>query len=115
MPGMEGMCTVNWNKFSSPSDVKANASEEMDPDAVPPNPHGNRLFLVKLQAPLTGLFTSIMVYDRQRSLQGYIMLDDNPDVYPEMLREMRGPRGGHDGVKMYRWAKRISEIGRAHV
>lgn len=109
VPGTEGLYTAKWNKFNSPADVMATAAQEVDPSAVPPNPHGNRLFLVKLQAPLTGLFASIMVYDRQRSIQGYFMLDDNPQVYPEMLREMRGPRGGHGGVKMYRWAKRSSD------
>lgn len=109
VPGTEGMYTAKWNKFNSPADVMATVAQEVDPSAVLPNPHGNRLFLVKLQAPLTGRFASIMVYDRQRSIQGYFMLADNPQVYPEMLREMRGPRGGHGGVKMYRWAKRSSD------
>lgn len=109
VPGTEGLYTARWNKFSTPADLVANATQEADPSAVPPNPHGGRLFLVKLQAPLTGLFDTIMVYDRQRSIQGYFMLDDNAEVYPEMISEMQGPRGGHGGVKMYRWAKRSSD------
>ena len=109
VPGTEGLYTAKWNKFSSPADIVAAAPEALDPSTVPPNTHGSRPFLVKLQAPLATGFASIMVYDRQRSFQGYFMLDDNTEVYPEMLKEMQGPRGGHGGVKMYRWVKRSSD------
>ncbi|KZT64969.1 hypothetical protein DAEQUDRAFT_565796 [Daedalea quercina L-15889] len=106
VPGTEGMYAAALNKYAS---ELRDAIRPQDPAAAPPNVHGARLFLVKLQVSLGGTPTSIMVYDRQRSVQGYFMRRDSPEVFGEMLQEMQGPRGGYGGVKMFRWAKRVSD------
>ncbi|TFY69765.1 hypothetical protein EVJ58_g251 [Rhodofomes roseus] len=106
LPGMEGMYAVPLNRHSSRATNAMNTPRQLDSSVLQPNPHGSRLFLVKLQASLGGTPSSIMVYDRQRSIDVYI---HDPEVFDDMLREMRGPRGGYGGVKMYRWAKRISD------
>jgi len=109
LPGMEGMYATSLNKHGLRTSDGRNAIRKLDSSVIPPNPHGNRVFLVKLQASLGNTPSSIMVYDRQRSVDAYFLLNDNHEVFIEILQEMRGPRGGYGGVKMYRWAKRVSD------
>lgn len=109
LPGMEGMYATSLNKHGLRTSDGRNAIRKLDSSVIPPNPHGNRVFLVKLQASLGNTPSSIMVYDRQRSVDAYFLLNDNHEVFIEILQEMRGPRGGYGGVKMYRWVKRVSD------
>ncbi|KAI0689810.1 hypothetical protein C8T65DRAFT_721316 [Cerioporus squamosus] len=48
------------------------------------------------------------IYDRKRSFQGFMLRKDNP-AFDEFYMEMLGPRGGFEGMKMYRWAKRTGD------
>ena len=51
-----------------------------------------------------------MLYDRQRSFQEvFFYREDAPVVYDLCIAEIRGPRGGYEGCKMYRWARRTGD------
>lgn len=47
-------------------------------------------------------------YDRQRSVECYILASSNEVVFSQLQREMEA-RQGYSGIKMYRYAKRVSE------
>ena len=65
--------------------------------------------MVKIQAGM-GTETTMLIYDRQRSFkEAYFVLADDPPTHSAVLAEIRGPRGGYDGLKMYRWAKRTGD------
>lgn len=51
----------------------------------------------------------VMIYDRQCSFKVFFGESENPSAYAEIQAEMRGPRGGYEGMKMYRWAKRTGD------
>lgn len=78
---------------------------------APPNECGDRPFLVKLQLEVPGAPPqSMMVYDRKRSLGlVYVHRRDDDALFTRLVEEMRGPRGGYGGLKMYRWARRSGE------
>ena len=78
---------------------------------APPNGCGDRPFLVKLQLEVPGAPPqSMMVYDRKRSLGlVYVHRRDDDALFTRLVEEMRGPRGGYGGLKMYRWARRSGE------
>ena len=84
-----------------------------DDNVAPPPPqnnHGEKTFLVKLQAPIGIPEPVIMLYDRQWSFQEvFFYRDDAPAVYDLCIAEIRGPRGGYEGTKMYRWSKRTGD------
>lgn len=82
-------------------------SKATDP---PPNVHGDKAFIVKLQRPLVhprdeGQMT-MLVYDQDRTLQGHITATDNPQVWREALQLM--PFGSSIS-KVYCWAKRCAD------
>lgn len=88
-----------------------------DNDA-PPNVHGDKPFLIKIQKPLTrvpGLAVSddvnvppsLLIYDRQRSFRAHAIEADNPQAYPKAIREVMM---GKTKVKIYRWAKRVGDF-----
>ncbi|KAI0767665.1 hypothetical protein C8Q74DRAFT_1204403 [Fomes fomentarius] len=76
----------------------------------PPNVHGDKVFLIKVQAEMDKTTTTILIYDRQRSFKEvYFVEADDPAMHAAVLAEIKGPRGGYDGLKMYRWAKRTGD------
>ncbi|KAH9848072.1 hypothetical protein C2E23DRAFT_740226 [Lenzites betulinus] len=114
-PGMEGMYTAFVNRYTGTTsirDIPVSIPPEVGQAPVPPpDVHGDRPFIVKLQVGLTGPGRdTIVVYDRQRSFShAYVARMDNPAMFEELVTEMVGPRGGYGGVKMYRWAKRSGD------
>ena len=71
--------------------------------AMPPNTHGDKYYLVKLQMPLGGQSSHILVYDQQKSLQLFIRKDLNPEIFDEAVRAFGG------WPKMYRWTQRVGD------
>ncbi|KAI0354489.1 hypothetical protein OH77DRAFT_505313 [Trametes cingulata] len=112
-PGTEGMHTALINRYtnvSRASDILSSLAA--DPRAPPPpDVHGARPFLAKLQVGLAGPGRdTLVVYDRQRSFgHAYVARADAPAAFADLLAEMAGPRGGYGGVKMYRWVRRVGE------
>ena len=50
------------------------------------------------------------MYDRQHSFgEVFFAMEDSPEAYAAFVREVQGPRGGYQGGKMYRWARRTGE------
>lgn len=78
---------------------------------APPNTAGERLFLVKFQVGMGGGAEpgQMMLYDRKRTFQFFFHRQDDRALFGEFYKEMCGPRGGHGGLKMYRWAKRTGD------
>ncbi|KAL1758281.1 hypothetical protein FB107DRAFT_207452 [Schizophyllum commune] len=79
------------------------------PVVTPPNVHGDNAFLVKIQRPGSVVArdddtAAMMVYDRNRSFQGYITPRENPGGYAQVLSLLAGGR-----AKIYRWAKRTDD------
>ncbi|KAI0704233.1 hypothetical protein C8T65DRAFT_830856 [Cerioporus squamosus] len=98
----------NMNKFSS---VRSHdpTRKITDSESAPPNVWGDRVFMIKLQVGLGSETPGhMMIYDRKRSFQGFMLREDNP-AFDEFYMEMLGPRGGFQGMKMYRWAKRTGD------
>ncbi|KAI1792749.1 hypothetical protein LXA43DRAFT_1060444 [Ganoderma leucocontextum] len=114
MPGMEGMHMAHINNHTSTSLGLERGTTVQPADGStppPPNAYGDRPFLVKLQIGLGGVGqgASMMLYDRKRTAQAFVHLDDDAWTFAELVKEMEGPRGGHGGLKMYRWARRVGD------
>ncbi len=114
IPGMEGKYVAHISSRTSTSLglERATTIQPVDDSAPPPpNVYGDRPFLVKLQIGLSGIGTgaNMMLYDRKRTVHAFVYLDDDAWTFAELVKEMKGPRGGHDGVKMYRWARRVGD------
>ncbi|PIL28917.1 hypothetical protein GSI_08963 [Ganoderma sinense ZZ0214-1] len=117
VPGMEGMYMAHFNNRTSTAFGLQGGGgkptfQQVDESAPPPpNVYGDRPFLVKLQIGLggSGMAENMMVYDRKRTAQAFVCLEDDAWAFGELVKEMKGPRGGHGGVKMYRWARRVSD------
>ncbi|TFK80178.1 hypothetical protein K466DRAFT_592002 [Polyporus arcularius HHB13444] len=113
IPGVDPKQTKymsNINKFSSDFSGRSTATRKFEAaDPPPPNVWGDRVFMIKLQVALSyGEPGHMMLYDRKRSFQGFMLRKDNP-AFAELYAEMLGPRGGFGGMKMYRWAKRTGD------
>ncbi|PCH36759.1 hypothetical protein WOLCODRAFT_140570 [Wolfiporia cocos MD-104 SS10] len=110
-PGTEGMCMSVMNRLTTTGHTRTiPVSTPSDRAAPPKNVHGSNVFLVKIQVALmTGRPQEMMVYDRQKSVHVFFTALGAPAYFEELLAEMRGPRGGYDGLKMYRWARRVSD------
>ena len=74
---------------------------------APPNVHGEREFMVKVQLPMTnGAGDGLgMVYDEQRSFQSFVDLE-SPDRHMATLTRLIATEGGSGGVKGYFMARR---------
>lgn len=108
--GIRGLQYLPFNRFSGPT-LGSNPDEGYrnvpDSSEPPPNVWGDKLFLVKFQVGLGEMPPSnMMLYDRKRSFQVFMLPQDNTELFSAFFREMTGPRGGHGGLKMYRWARR---------
>jgi hypothetical protein len=104
------MSVATINRFDSSNDLRTNqriVDMDMESEDTPwPNVHGDKVFLIKLQIELpqdgVPMYApeNMMIYDRQRSLHGYFVRAQAPDVFEELKAEIRGPRGGHNGLKV---------------
>lgn len=104
---MEGMYAARINRFSSGRDLRA-APRRLDPNEIPANMHGERLFLVKITLR-QDTQDSFSIYDRQNSIDIHFLKSEDHALFDEMRFEAQGPRGNYGGLKMYRWARRISD------
>ena len=101
------------NKLSSVArGFQERASQTYQPSdsEAPPNDHGDNLFLVKMQVGVGAASPQhMMLYDRKRSFQLFFHRTGDPALFEDFHGEMCGPRGGHGGLKMYRYAKRTGD------
>ncbi|KAI9056703.1 hypothetical protein FKP32DRAFT_1598891 [Trametes sanguinea] len=113
MVGKRATILSRYTDVTRPEEVIASAIKTplSAVPVTPPNIHGEKVFLVKVMAAMAGLSAeTMMLHDRQRSFGvGFVVLKDDWMVYAELLQEMSGPRGGEDGLNMYRWAKRVGD------
>ncbi|EMD36741.1 hypothetical protein CERSUDRAFT_50971 [Gelatoporia subvermispora B] len=108
-PAMEGMFYTSVNRFNL-HQAATDRIRKPDNSTPPPNLHGEKVFLVKLQLGVGGpAGSNLMIYDRQRSCEVYFMRETDPRLFLEFKAEVEGPRRKYGGIKMYRWAKRISD------
>ncbi|OSX56733.1 hypothetical protein POSPLADRAFT_1158641 [Postia placenta MAD-698-R-SB12] len=109
------VCLLLWkstfNRFDGPTNLDSvGINGPASYSSVPANIHGEKVFLVKLQIGLSLDAMDVMIYDRQRSFgEVYFAKNEDAQLFADMKAEMRGPRGGFKGVKMYRYAKRVSD------
>ena len=124
-PGNED-CNVEFYSrtiTNSPQDMEMIINKHLrvlrpfDPSAnlAPPNVHGDKTFLVKIQLPPSVGFdpSGLMIYDRHRSFKEvFFCREDDPELYREFFAESHGPRtlSASKGRKMYRWARRTGEF-----
>ena len=94
-------------------DTAATAAKEWEKGNGPPeNVHDDRMFLVKLQRPASlanaqSGQSGIAVYDRGRTMSGYIMMSqENAQFWQQTIPHM--PYGSAVG-KIYRWARRTGD------
>ncbi|KZT04914.1 uncharacterized protein LAESUDRAFT_760660 [Laetiporus sulphureus 93-53] len=110
VPGPMGKYSVLVNHYTPLTDL--NDIKSPNPDEPQLNIHGDKLFLVKLQnqqssGPMAS--ETILIYDRRQSLVAYFVKGKASEVYDEIRKEIQGPRGGYQGLKTYRWAKRVGD------
>ena len=93
------------NKFS-PTDDLCNVLPTEDEHAIPINAYGTQPFIIKIQVALVTA-SSIMIYDRRRTLHVYIMPNMDQAAFKLMCDEVsKSPMMG----KIYRWAKRSGDL-----
>ena len=84
-------------------------------EGVPPrNVHSANPFLVKIQLPVDDFGRverggTILIYDRQKSIVGYVTPSMCSQEYARVTAECTA-RGKVGGLKMYRWAKRAGPL-----
>ncbi|VDB84563.1 unnamed protein product [Peniophora sp. CBMAI 1063] len=101
----EGAVAVTVNHSSGK--IEGRQPNAMDP---PPNVHGTRPFIVKIQRPLypprSTSRATMLVYDQKRTFQGHITAAENPRFWREALPLMPF---NSSKQKIYRWAKRAGD------
>lgn len=118
LPGHENKYLASINHQASITSPKTSI-KKTDPNMPPPNIHGTRTFLIKIQLAITtGLFSDedttpqhMLIYDGKRSVQEYFVQgDDNFAVFEELKHEMEMTSVGPPGaLKVYRYARRVSD------
>ncbi|EJF59852.1 hypothetical protein DICSQDRAFT_171585 [Dichomitus squalens LYAD-421 SS1] len=109
LPGLEGEVT-EWVRRLGVDRGQGLLRTRTETSAVPPNVHSEKVFVVKLQGGMEAAAATILVYDRQHSFEDVLFLgEDDPETYAALVAEVRGRRGGEQGVKMHRWARRIGD------
>lgn len=106
------------NKYSTQADLrdisaKLKAGEvppEVTDKEVPPNIHGDRAFIAKIQAslPWSTAEPSISIYDRKRSFTVLVRRGVDRRAFDAMFEICR--RDGYIGSKIYRWMKRTGDM-----
>ena len=91
--------------------TRSEAAKDWETDDPLENIHGDRPFLVKLQRPASLADAEqgrlgLMVYDRGRSVKGYIMMKGNEEFWNQAVAQM--PYGSVI-AKVYRWAQRTGD------
>lgn len=110
VPGLEHMHMAMVNRFGFNGSPTSAIQSPEDYTVAPPNVHGSKTFLTKIQIGVAGNTGNMMIYDRQRTFKTvFFVKQTDPKLFEDMKNEMQGPRGGHHGVKMYRFAKRVSD------
>jgi hypothetical protein len=91
------------NKYDA---VPETPTEQVDPNAPPPDVHGEKTFLIKCQISLHsyGDDASMLIYDRQKSFQAYWFKRKDREVFAE------GQKAMGDRLKIYRWARRVGDF-----
>ena len=96
---------------SAPGSKKKPRDFDVNSDSPPQNIHGDNPFIIKLQPPLSGgpgTAKSMLVYDRQKSVMGYVYESEKPEEFGRLRRECID-KGLLGGLKMYRYAKRVGD------
>jgi hypothetical protein len=107
MPGTAGMLSMAINRYDNLQSMPT--PEKLDGHLPPPNVHGDRMFLIKIQSNGSRNF---LIYDRKRTFTVYLVENEARAVFKKFEEEISGPRGQHHGgmmYKMYRWAKRVGD------
>lgn len=107
LPGTEGMVGIALNRYDNAQSMPG--PEKLNGKILPPNVHGDKMFLIKLQANGSRNF---LIYDRKRTFTIYFVENESPAIFKKFEEEISGPRGQHYGgplYKMYRWAKRVGD------
>ncbi|TFK19415.1 hypothetical protein FA15DRAFT_674468 [Coprinopsis marcescibilis] len=93
---------VNWNESLQGRNKEPNKVSLED---VPPNVHGDKVFLAKFQISLFahGNNTHFLIYDRQRSFQIFWKAPEDEEAFAVAQRALG------DELKMYRFVKRTGE------
>ena len=107
---MQGVQGRFFNRFSGPSAEDSKWLDFNGPSSSPPNVWGDKLFILKIQVGMGSQTPSnMMLYDRKQSFRVFMVPEDDTERFSAFLREMTRPRGGHGGLKMYRWARRTGD------
>ena len=106
MPQYAGQFAVIVNRFNS---SRPEEQRTINDASVPTNIHGDKVFLIKIQIGMDGE-GNFLIYDRQRSMQVYFIESMDPELFKKFRAEIEGPKGGYNGLKMYRWAKRTGDF-----
>lgn len=89
-------------------DLTYRGKDDLDCGPPSPNIHSDVAFLIKIQVPLGSKQdnpdNAIMIYDRRRSFDAYVLQKVEPQKYSLIEYVVRNK--GINGLKMYRWAKR---------
>lgn len=92
-------------------DPRYRDKDDLDCGPPLPNIHGDVAFLIKIQVPLGSKQddpdNAIMIYDRRRSFDAYLLQKVEPQKYSLIEYVVRNK--GINGMKMYRWAKRTGD------
>lgn len=108
--------TMTINAHDSPMNLEALARKrealkaggtETGSGAIPPNVHGDRAFLVKIQSAIVGR-ENIMIYDRQRSFEFHVFPESDRKCF-DTIKEVVKRDTSYNGYKTYRWARRTGE------
>lgn len=70
----------------------------------PPNVHGKKRFLVKVQVGLDDPFSPLMLYDEKRTIHTYI----GQEQYAHAILYKTVSTKGYQGAKAYFWSRRVS-------
>lgn len=74
---------------------------------LPPNIHGDSVFIVKIQVPKGSLRPPSLIYDRRRSFEFHLKNDVDPESYNSLRTIAR--ESGCLGQKIYRFARRTGD------
>ncbi|KIY48542.1 hypothetical protein FISHEDRAFT_43183 [Fistulina hepatica ATCC 64428] len=94
--------------------LNVHGQTEIDPNITvsndnipPPDIHGDKPFIVKIQVPVTGdpRSSNPLVYDRQRSFRAFLHGGD-PAAKPEIVAAI----SEESTPKIYRWARRVGDF-----
>ncbi|KAG6899185.1 hypothetical protein C0993_012554 [Termitomyces sp. T159_Od127] len=95
------------NRFDTVQEIRAQMIESPEnlKNAPSPNIHGDKAFLVKFQISLSqsGMDSSMLLYDRQKSFQVTWLKAQDTEVFREGEKAMGGR------LKIYRWARRVDD------